>query len=122
VLTAEKEKAVEDYLKGGQEVATNAELNWITTLVFMIPCIQSYYQIAVNLSETPGIPEDTLWYKYWIEENLKYEESVKAQIAFFKAAKEDWEASYDALRIIFRDACNYEIALWAVGEDPGPVS
>ena len=43
VLTAEKEKAVEDYLKGGQEVATNAELNWITTLVFMIPCIQVKY-------------------------------------------------------------------------------
>lgn len=42
--------------------------------------------------------------------------------AFFKAAWKDWEANYDELRLIFRQACQYEIGLWAVGENPGPVS
>lgn len=47
VLTAKKEPALLAYLKGGQEIATSQKWNWITTLVFMIPCIQVKY-IAVT--------------------------------------------------------------------------
>jgi len=126
VLKAKKEKALLEYSKFGREVGANPALNWVSTLVLMIPCIQSYYQIALKLSKIPGIPKDTPWYKYWIAENASQEtvDSVKKQIAFFIKNEEDWRADYKsgALGKIFRDGCNYEISLWAVGENPGPVS
>jgi hypothetical protein len=42
--------------------------------------------------------------------------------AFFVANYDTWKnIPYSKLRQIFREACQREIDLWAVGEDPGIV-
>ena len=39
--------ALKAYLEGKQKVATNEQLSWVETLVFMVPCIQVNHIVIV---------------------------------------------------------------------------
>jgi len=116
VLQTAPAKATTDYKDFVVEVAENVNYDWVVTLVAMVPCIQSYYQLAVDIRDYQPTPDKTtLWYVNWVEPNVQYESSIKKQIQFFKDHAAEWKkATYTDLRKIFRDACQREIDLWAV--------
>ncbi|KAI0278973.1 hypothetical protein BC826DRAFT_1181419 [Russula brevipes] len=118
VLHTPPAKATTDYKNFVVGVAENVKYDWVVTLVAMVPCIQSYYKIAVDIRDYKPTPDKTtLWYVNWVEPNLKYESSIKKQIQFFKDHAAEWKkATYTDLRKIFHDACQREIDLWAVAK------
>ncbi|KAI0292761.1 hypothetical protein BC826DRAFT_1018029 [Russula brevipes] len=67
---------------------------------------------------------DTIWYEHWVIPNSN-EHSRQCTLklkAFFVANYDTWKSiPYSKLRQIFREACQREIELWAVGEEPGIV-
>jgi len=93
------------------------ETNWVVSLVAMVPCIQSYYQIAVDLKEN-STHKDTLWYNLWAVVNAQYEESTIRQRDFFIANYDQWKDQYEKANQIFQLACNGEIGLWATALNP----
>jgi len=121
VLEAKREWETTLYTEFTINVAEN--FDWVVSLVSMIPCIQSYYEIAKDLRDNSTY-QDTLWYTYWVLPNSgdSAQQSALKQTAFFIANQETWQqASYTKLRKIFREACQREIDLWAVTEDPESV-
>jgi len=118
VLEARREWETTIYTAFTLNVVEN--FDWVVSLVSMIPCIQSYYEIAKDLKENSTY-QDTLWYNYWVLPNASDEYAVKQQ-AFFIANYETWkEIPYRQLRQMFREGCQREIDLWAVGEEPESV-
>jgi len=94
--------------------------DWVVSLVSMIPCIQSYYEIAKDL-RVNSTHQDTLWYNFWVIPNDNGS-SAASQSTFFIDNYATWnQTSYTKLRKIFREGCQRELDLWAVGEEPGNV-
>ncbi|KAF8798286.1 hypothetical protein BYT27DRAFT_6901084 [Phlegmacium glaucopus] len=121
VLHAKREFETEQYTDYTINVAEN--FDWVTSLVAMIPCIQSYYAIATYLKDN-SVHKDTIWYKYWAEPNSNEaaRQYTEVQKTFFVANYDAWkDISYGQLRRIFAEACQREIDLWAVGNQPGTV-
>jgi len=120
VLQARREDATKKYVDFIVDIAERYD--WIVSLLAIVPCIQSYYQIAVNIEVYPSVDINTIWYKYWVEENVKYGDSVERQIQFFRTHAAVWQKiDYSRLREIFREGCQREIELWSVGLNPGKV-
>jgi len=121
VLQATREWATTQYTEFTVDVAES--FDWVASLVAVIPCIQSYYEIAKDLKDY-SIHEDTIWYEHWVIPNSN-EHSLQCtlkQKAFFVANYDAWKSiPYSNLRQIFREACQREIDLWAVGDEPGIV-
>ncbi|KAI0298488.1 hypothetical protein BC826DRAFT_997645 [Russula brevipes] len=42
--------------------------DWVASLVSMVPCIQSYYEIAKDLQKNSN-STDSLWYNNWVKPN-----------------------------------------------------
>ncbi|PCH36774.1 heme oxygenase-like protein [Wolfiporia cocos MD-104 SS10] len=118
VLQASPTKAMSSYTDF--QITTAQDASWVLALVAMIPCIQSYYKIAADLKDNSK-HKDTIWYKLWVEENAKYEDSTVHQKQFFAENFDAWKDHYDEATRIFRRACQGEIDLWAVAENPGDV-
>ncbi|KAI0297736.1 hypothetical protein BC826DRAFT_1001042 [Russula brevipes] len=120
VLHAKREDATKKYIDFIVDIAERYD--WVVSLLAIVPCIQSYYQIAVNIEAYPSVDKNTIWYKYWVEENVKYGASVERQIQFFRTHAAVWQKiEYSKLREIFREGCQREIELWSVGLNPGKV-
>ncbi|KAF7794355.1 hypothetical protein EIP86_005489 [Pleurotus ostreatoroseus] len=118
VLTAPPTKALTSYTDF--QIQTATDRNWVLSLVAMVPCIQSYYQIAVALKDN-SVHKDTLWYNLWAVENAKYEDSTIKQREFFIQNFDSWRYYLDDAKAIFRQACQGEIDLWATALDPQDV-
>jgi len=94
--------------------------DWVVSLVSMIPCIQSYYYIANDLAANSTY-QDTLWYNYWVVPNDDISWATN-QSNFFIDNYDTWsQIPYAKLRRIFREGCQRELDLWALGEEPGDV-
>jgi len=119
VLGARNEWETSLYIEFLVNVATH--FDWVASLVAMVPCIQSYYEIATDLKEN-STHTDTIWYNYWVLPNAT-DEYAEIQRAFFVANYDAWQkVSYSRLRKIFREACQREIDLWAIAEEPEDIN
>ncbi|PSR79403.1 hypothetical protein PHLCEN_2v7048 [Hermanssonia centrifuga] len=108
------------------QINTAIDTTWVLALVAMVPCIQAYYDIAVDLKDN-SVHKDTIWYNLWAVENAKYEQSTINQKVliilkeFFIQNFDAWKDHYAEATRIFRRAVQGEIDLWATAEDPGDV-
>ncbi|KAF9785126.1 hypothetical protein BJ322DRAFT_1061478 [Thelephora terrestris] len=80
VLATSATTALQNYI--ALLTTTASEENWVMCLVAMIPCIQSYYEIAVDLHLTSRDPNSP-WYKLWVEPNIGYKTSTTDQIRVY---------------------------------------
>ncbi|THG96145.1 hypothetical protein EW026_g5639 [Hermanssonia centrifuga] len=102
------------------QINTAIDATWVLALVALVPCIQSYYEIAVDLKDN-SVHKDTIWYNLWAVENAQYEQSTINQKEFFIQNFDAWKDHYAEATRIFRRAVQGEIDLWATAEDPGDV-
>lgn len=102
------------------QISTAGVDSWVLALVAMVPCIQSYYQLAVDLKDY-STHRDTIWYNLWAVENAKYEDSTTHQKEFFIQNFDEWKDHYAEATKIFRRACQGEIDLWATALHPEDV-
>ncbi|KDQ09661.1 hypothetical protein BOTBODRAFT_523355 [Botryobasidium botryosum FD-172 SS1] len=65
-LAAERDKATKSYVQF--EVSTAQDLDWISSKIATIPCIQGYYKIAKKM-ERESKKKDTVWYQNWVVPN-----------------------------------------------------
>jgi len=117
VLATSATEALNAYIALLVKAANNQSR--VMSLVAMIPCIQSYYLIAMDLHENSR-HQDTPWYKLWVEENIKYERSTRNQREFFWRNWGKWWDRYAEANEIFQEACRAEIGLWATALNPRP--
>ncbi|KAI0079508.1 hypothetical protein K474DRAFT_624355 [Panus rudis PR-1116 ss-1] len=109
VLQAKIADVLESYTD--YQISTANNRGWVESLVVMIPCIQSYYQIAHDLKAN-STDKDSLWYKLWAVVNDD-ESYPTNQRDFFIANYDAWkDIKYQELTEIFRRACQGEIDLW----------
>ncbi|EMD35320.1 hypothetical protein CERSUDRAFT_116126 [Gelatoporia subvermispora B] len=99
--------------------------DWVNSMVAMIPCIQVYYAIGIDMMEK-NPDTTTIWYKDWIQPNsgADAKNSCTKQINFFKAADNDWYSSQynmDMFNQIFTEACGHEFNFFGYGENPQPL-
>ncbi|KAF9785117.1 hypothetical protein BJ322DRAFT_809347 [Thelephora terrestris] len=99
------------------QISTANSNDWVVSLVAMIPCIQSYYQIAMDLKDS-STHKDTVWYNLWVLENLKYGDSTDRQRKFFIDNVDRWNGQYETVNDIFRKACQGEMDFWATALRP----
>ncbi|KAI0281884.1 hypothetical protein BC826DRAFT_1111114 [Russula brevipes] len=67
VLHMPPDKAITDYIKFCTDAAEKDD--WVASLVAAVPCIQSYYYLAVAIKNAKP-DEGTLWYDNWVKPNL----------------------------------------------------
>ncbi|KAF9785128.1 hypothetical protein BJ322DRAFT_1108587 [Thelephora terrestris] len=115
VLSTPATEALNKYIALLTEVTKDQ--NWVMVLVAMIPCVQSYYRIAVDLHSN-STHKDTPWYKLWVETNVQWESSTVKQIEFFKTNYTEWKDHYPKAKEIFKKAIQAEIDLWGTALDP----
>lgn len=111
ILTLEMDASVKHYTNWLTTVASTYPS--VISMVAAIPCIQSYVAAAFDLWMYSK-HTDTVWYKVWVLENIKYQLSAKAQRDFFIFQASVWQSQRPLVRRIFQQACKYEIALWNV--------
>ncbi|KAF9785115.1 hypothetical protein BJ322DRAFT_809345 [Thelephora terrestris] len=93
------------------QISTAYSNDWVVSLVAMVPCIQSYFQIAMDLRDSSA-HKDTAWYNLWVLENAKYESSILKQRSFFMENSDRWKDQYEKANEIFRKSCQGEIDFW----------
>ncbi|KAF9778196.1 hypothetical protein BJ322DRAFT_503013 [Thelephora terrestris] len=83
----------------------------VFSMVVMIAGLQSYYAIASDLYKYSE-HRDTLWYKFWAEENFGLGSSCLQQQKFFIDNYKHWKDDMGKITKLFRETCEYELELW----------
>jgi thiaminase len=85
--------------------------NEVLSMVAMIVSLQSYYALASDLYKYSD-HHDTLWYKFWAEDNFGLGKSCLQQQKFFIDNYRFWKDDMEKITKVFRETCKLELELW----------
>lgn len=109
VLDTVKSEVLRKYIDLVTTVAR--EEGEVFSKVVTIAGLQSYAILAPDLYRY-STHQDTIWYKFWAEENYPMVKDALVQQKFFISHHGAWKDRYAEASKLFREACECELRLW----------